>query len=306
MISDPNPQTFCGYVAIVGRPNVGKSTLLNLLLQKKYAVTSKRAQTTRYAMTFILTEPTLNTQFLLVDTPGLLSVEKTDRHFTHRMDQEARHALTHLDLRWWVLEAGRFQKGDEEILSYLQPFADTTVVIWNKVDQVAKDKLLPQMHWLQQQGFNHQFPCSAFDQKTRFPLLKLSAPFLPPNSFFYPPDQHVTYSWDFLIREIVREKIMRYVGQEVPYYCHVVCEKSEKIKNHQHLHVRIDVPNERYKTILLGSGGLHMKKIGSAARQTLESLLESPVFLKLWIKVSDGPNALEKEKQQAATFGWST
>ncbi len=296
----------CGYVAIVGRPNVGKSTLLNQLLEKKYAVTSRRAQTTRYAMTFIYTDHPLKTQFLLVDTPGLLSHESSDRHFTHRMHKEACHAIATLELRWWVLEAGIFLAADKELAALIQPYAQKTIVVLNKLDQVSKNKLLPQILTLQEMGFHYQVPCSARDRASLAPLLKDSQKFLPEQDFFYPDSQHVTYTQDFLIREVVREKIMRYVGQEVPYYCHVACELSEQKNNHLHLHVRIEVPNDRYKSILLGSHGHHMKKIGEAARHTLESILEIPIFLKLWIKVSDGPNALEKEQQQAAIFGWSS
>jgi len=295
----------CGYIAIVGRPNVGKSTLLNQLMEKKYAITSRRAQTTRYAMTFIYTSEPLETQFLLVDTPGLLSSESTAQHLTHRMHQEACHAIASLDLRWWVLEAGVMNKTDHELARLMQPQADRTIVILNKIDQVSKMKLLPQILALQAMGFHNQVPCSALDRPTLMPLLKDSVKFMPEQDFFYPSDQHVTYTKDFLIREVVREKIMRYVGQEVPYYCSIVCESSEMKKEHLHLHVRIDVPNPRYKMILLGAGGQHMKKIGEAARHTLEGLLETKIFLKLWIKVSDGPNALEKEQQQSALLGWN-
>jgi len=296
----------CGYIAIVGRPNVGKSTLLNQLMEKKYAVTSRRAQTTRYAMTFIYTNEELNTQFLLVDTPGLLSSESTAQHFTHRMHHDACHAISSLDLRWWVLEAGTMNATDHELARLMLPHAENTIVILNKTDQVPKAKILPQILALQAMGFHNQVPCSALNRGTLEPLLKESLKFMPEQDFFYPKDQHVTYTKDFLIREVVREKIMRYVGQEVPYYCYVVCESSEVKNQHLHLHVRIEVPNDRYKMILLGSGGQHMKKIGEAARHTLEGLLETKIFLKLWIKVSDGPNALEKEQQQAAMFGWST
>ncbi len=296
----------CGYVAIVGRPNVGKSTLLNQLLQKKYAVTSRRAQTTRYAMTFIYTDEALASQFLLVDTPGLLTQESSDRHFTNRMHKEACHAIATLDLRWWVLEAGTLLSADQELAKLMQPYADKTIVVLNKIDQAPKAKILPQILALQAMGFHYQVPCSALERNSLNPLLKDSYRFLPEQDFFYPASQHVTYTQDFLIREVVREKIMRYVGQEVPYYCHVACELVEQKNQHLHLHVRIEVPNDRYKTILLGAKGQHMKKIGEAARHTLESILQTPIFLKLWIKVSDGPNALEKEQQQAAMFGWSS
>jgi GTP-binding protein Era len=176
----------------------------------------------------------------------------------------------------------------------------------NKIDQVQKSKLLPQIQKLQEMGFNHQIPCSALEHKSLEPLLKESSGYLPEQDFFYPVHQHVTYSKDFLIREVVREKIMRYTGQEVPYYCYVVCELEEMKNQHLHLHVRIEVPNDRYKMILLGTGGQHMKKIGEASRRTLETLLEVKIFLKLWIKVTDGPNALEKEQKQSSMFGWNS
>ncbi len=297
--------THCGYIAVVGRPNVGKSTLLNAILGKKFAVTSKRAQTTRFAMTFIYTSEQFQTQYLLVDTPGLMSEQKSDQHFTHRMYQEAISVMRSLDLRWWVLEAGHMHPRDELLLEILKPYADRTMVVLNKSDACQKVKILPQIERLSQNGFHNIIPCSALDRLSLDPLLKESQKMLPENTYFYPVDQHITYSEPFLVQEILREKLMRYVGQEIPYRCTIQTESFEHKDRLIAIAARIDVPHDRYKGILLGAKGLHMKEIAQAARRSLEAILEKQVFLKVWIKVVDGLVAPEEESRQAGSLGWT-
>ncbi|MBM4222252.1 MAG: GTPase Era [Gammaproteobacteria bacterium] len=297
----------CGYVAVVGRPNVGKSTLVNEIFGKKCAITSKRAQTTRYAATFVYTDREREAQFLLVDTPGLL-LSDYDKHFTQRMYQEAMSAISHLDIRWWLLEAPKLSERDKALAQIMQPQADKTIIVWNKSDTVkSKTQLLPAIAELQAMGFHKQVPCCAHKRETLEPLLSESVPFLPENDYFYPVEQTHTCSRSFMIEEIIREKIMRYIGQEVPYFCYPVCESFiERSPELVVCSVRIDIPSERYRPILLGAGGQQIKKIGQAARRSLEGLLKKKVYLKLWIKCDTSQNMGILEQKRSTSLGWDS
>lgn len=281
----------CGYVAIVGRPNVGKSTFINALMASKICMTSKRPQTTTSNMTCVLSDEDNHCQIILVDTPGLNFKQKNYKHLNKGMHQQALNALKYLDLRCWIIEATGLNEQDRAILDVLKYLASTTLVVINKIDLLKKkEDLLPLISELSAAGFTHVLPLSALKKKYIDIFTHRAKDLLPVQPFFYPATQKTTASRDFIITEIVREKLMRYLGEEVPYLCHVILESCDLQKDKFHIRAAIVVPHERYKKIVIGQGGQMIKSLGQAARQTLEKHFGIPGFLGLWVQVSQAQN----------------
>ncbi|MBL8334823.1 MAG: GTPase Era [Rubrivivax sp.] len=275
----------CGLVAIVGRPNVGKSTLLNALVGQKISITSRKAQTTRHRITGVRTAG--RSQFVFVDTPGFQTAHGTALNRT--LNRTVQGALADIDAVLFVVEAGRFGPADERVLALLPP-DKPVVLVANKLDTVKhRDTLLP---WLQAMQQRHPFaefvPLSARRDADVQRLLGIVEKHLPEQDWFYDEDMLTDRSERFLAGEIVREKLFRLTGDELPYASTVVIDKFEEDGALRRIGATIVVERDAHKGMVIGEGGERLKRIGTEARQELEKLLGSKVFLELWVKVRSG------------------
>lgn len=277
----------CGFVAIVGRPNVGKSTLMNHLIGQKISITSKKAQTTRHKVTGIYTDDTA--QFVFVDTPGF----QTDHRnaLNDRLNLNVTEAMNGVDAIVFVIEAMRFTQADKTVLKQLPKHTPIILVI-NKIDkEKAKDK-----HALnafitevcQEFQFAAQEVVSAKHGLRIANLLSILKPFLPQSTPMYPNDMITDKSSRFLAMEIVREKLFRYLGEELPYAMNVEVEQFKEENNMYHIYIAVLVDKENQKPIVIGKGGEKLKKISTEARLDMEKLFDCKVFLKVWVKVKSG------------------
>jgi len=275
----------CGLVAIVGRPNVGKSTLLNALVGQKISITSNKAQTTRHRITGVRTEG--ESQFVFVDTPGFQT--RHDAAINRSLNRAVTSTLADVDVVLFVVEAGRFGKDDETVLALL-PEGKPALLIANKLDTIARRaELAP---WLQSMQAKHPFaefvPLSATKAADATRLLGIVAPYLPEQEWLHDADALTDRSDRFLAAEIVREKLFRLTGDELPYTSTVVIDKYEEEGNLRRIAATIVVEREPHKAMIIGSGGERLKRIGTEARHELEHLLDAKVFLELWVKVRGG------------------
>ena len=285
----------CGLIAIVGKPNVGKSTLLNALVGQKISITSRKAQTTRHRITGIRTLPDGaggGTQFVFVDTPGFQT--KHSAALNKSLNKTVLGAIDGVDLILFVVEAGSFTLGDAKVLSLLK--ADTpAILVANKLDTVhRRAEVAP---WLRDMQERHPFaefvPMSAKNPREVARLLKICTPYLPEQPWWYSEDELTDRSEKFLASEVVREKLFRLTGDELPYTSTVVIDqfKEEKSKAHGRL-VRIAativVERDGHKAMVIGERGERLKRIGTEARQELEKLMDCKVFIELWVKVRSG------------------
>ena len=282
-------QQRCGLLAIVGRPNVGKSTLLNALVGQKISITSKKAQTTRHRITGIRTVG--QAQFVFVDTPGFQL--KHAAALNRNLNRTVLSSLSDVDVVLFVVEAGRFGLPDAKVLSLLQTEAmkgKPVLLIANKLDAVPRrNDVLP---WLRTMQERHPFaefvPMSAERGADVERLFKILEPYLPQQPWFHEEDALTDRSDRFLASEIVREKLFRLTGEELPYTSTVVIDKYEEEGNLRRIGATIVVERDAHKGMIIGEGGERLKRIGSEARQELERLLEAKVFLELWVKVRSG------------------
>ena len=275
----------CGLVAIVGRPNVGKSTLLNALVGQKISITSKKAQTTRHRITGIHTVG--QTQFVFVDTPGFQMKHGTALHRT--LNRTVLSSLADVDLVLLVVEAGRFGNDDAKVLALLPP-GKPVVLIANKLDAVPRrNDMLP---WLQGMQDKHAFteyvPMSAQKPSDVQRLFNILAPHMPQQHWLYEEDALTDRSDRFLASEIIREKLFRLTGDELPYTSTVVIDKYEEEGQLRRIAASIIVERDAHKGMIIGEGGERLKRIGSEARQELERLMQAKVFLELWVAVRSG------------------
>ena len=283
--TDAGPARRCGLVAIVGRPNVGKSTLLNALVGQKISITSNKAQTTRHRITGVRTEG--DSQFVFVDTPGFQT--RHDAAINRSLNRAVTSTLADVDVVLFVVEAGRFGKDDEKVLALL-PEGKPALLIANKLDTVARRaELAP---WLQAMQAKHPFaefvPLSATKAADATRLLGIVAPYLPEQEWLHDADALTDRSDRFLAAEIVREKLFRLTGDELPYTSTVVIDKYEEEGNLRRIAATIVVERDPHKAMIIGSGGERLKRIGTEARHELEHLLDAKVFLELWVKVRGG------------------
>ena len=281
----PEPVQRCGLIAIVVRPNVGKSTLLNALVGQKISITSKKAQTTRHRITGVRTVG--GTQFVFVDTPGFQTTQT--KALNRTLNRTVTAALADVDVVLFVVEAGRFGLPDAKVLALLPP-DKPALLIANKLDAMPRrNDVLP---WLRSMQERHAFaefvPMSAERPADVERLFKIVEPYLPEQPWFYEEDALTDRSDRFLASEIVREKLFRLTGDELPYSCTVVIEKFEEEGNLRRIAASIVVEREAHKGMVIGEGGERLKRIGSEARQELERLLGAKVFLELWVKVRSG------------------
>lgn len=281
------PDTHCGYVAIVGRPNVGKSTLLNHLVGQKISITSRKPQTTRHRMLGILTED--NLQVVFVDTPGLHLEEK--RAINRYMNRAASSSIVDVDLILFIVDATIWNDDDALVLEKLKVSKAPVILLVNKVDKITdKSSLLPHLEWLSKQyDFEAIYPASALKGTNIDTLRKQIAKAMPASEFIYPEDFVTDRSMRFLAAEAIREKLIRQLGNELPYSMTVEIEKFETDeKNIIHISAVILVERNGQKSIVIGKGGQRLKQVGSDARLDLEKLFDSKIFLQLWVKVKDG------------------
>jgi GTP-binding protein Era len=275
----------CGLVAIVGRPNVGKSTLLNALVGQKISITSSKAQTTRHRITGVRTEG--EAQFVFVDTPGFQT--KHAAPINRSLNRAVTSTLADVDVVLFVVEAGRFGKDDEKVLALL-PEGKPALLVANKLDAVARRADL--MPWLQKMQARHPFaefvPLSATRKADATRLLGIVAPYLPEQEWLHDADALTDRSDRFLAAEIVREKLFRLTGDELPYTSTVVIDRFEEEGQLRRIAATIVVDREPHKAMIIGSGGERLKRIGTEARHELEHLLDGKVFLELWVKVKGG------------------
>jgi GTP-binding protein Era len=275
----------CGLVAIVGRPNVGKSTLLNALVGQKISITSNKAQTTRHRITGIRTEGLA--QFVFVDTPGFQTKHGTALNRT--LNRTVLSSLGDVDVVLFVVEAGKFGAPDAKVLGLL-PVGKPALLIANKLDELQRRQdVLP---WLQQMQARHAFaefvPMSATREADVARLLNIVQPYLPEQPWLYEEDALTDRSERFLAGELIREKLFRLTGDELPYNCTVVIDKFEEEGNLRRIAASIVVERDAHKGMIIGEGGERLKRIGSEARQDLERLWGAKVFLELWVKVRSG------------------
>jgi GTP-binding protein Era len=278
-------------VAIVGRPNVGKSTLLNALVGQKVSITSSKAQTTRHRITGVRTLPGeqagTGAQFVFVDTPGFQT-----RHATalnRNLNRTVQSVLSDVDAVMFLVEAGKFTSDDAKVLALL-PEHKPVILVANKLDAMRRrDSMLP---WLQQmqarRAFTEFMPLSARRAADVQRLLGIVQPLLPVQPWFYEEDALTDRSERFLASEIIREKLFRLTGDELPYSCTVVLDNYEEEGRLRRISASIVVDRDAHKGMIIGAQGERLKRIGSEARQDLERLMDGKVFLELWVKVRSG------------------
>ena len=275
----------CGLVAIVGRPNVGKSTLINALVAQKISITSNKAQTTRHRITGVRTMGA--SQFVFVDTPGFQT-----RHaaaLNRSLNRAVTSTLADVDLVLLVVDAGKWGPHDAAVLALVEP-TKPVLLVANKLDLVGRRaELAP---WLQEMQQRHAFaefvPMSANRRADVERLLKIVEPYLPEQPWFYAEDALTDRSDRFLAAEVVREKLFRLTGDELPYTSTVVVDRFEEEGELRRIAATIVVEREAHKGMVIGSGGERLKRIGAEARQELEHLFDARVFLELWVKVRSG------------------
>ncbi|MBF8223029.1 MULTISPECIES: GTPase Era [Halomonadaceae] len=279
----------CGFVAIVGRPNVGKSTLMNRILGQKVSITSRRPQTTRHQVMGIKTEG--EAQFIYVDTPGMHIMAKDRNKAINRfMNQAATQALRDVDCVVFIIDRTRWSDEDQVVLDKLAQVKAPVILAVNKVDWLEdKASLLP---WLAKVGAKRDFaailPISA-KHGTNVPELEAEvAKHLPESIHFYPEDQITDKSQRFLAAELVREKIMRQLGDELPYQMTVEIEEFRDTGKVIHISALILVERPGQKKILIGDKGERIKQIGREARLEMERAFGAKIMLNLWVKVKRG------------------
>lgn len=280
-----NSEFRCGYIAIVGRPNVGKSTLMNALIGAKVSITSRKAQTTRHRITGIQTKD--NAQYIYVDTPGFQTRHSNPLNRT--LNRTVTNTLMASDVILFIIEAGTFGAADQQVIDLLPKNVPCILVI-NKSDRV-KDKAV-MMPFAQK--IMSLFPFAAVvpvSATLRFQLENLEGEikkYLPLNSPVFGEDDITDRSEKFLATEIVREKLFRFVGDELPYTSTVLIEKFEQEGNLRRIFIAILVERDGHKSMVIGNKGARLKDISTQSRQDMEKLFGGPVYLEIWIKVKSG------------------
>ncbi|WP_196137356.1 GTPase Era [Aliikangiella sp. G2MR2-5] len=281
------PDTRCGFVAFVGRPNVGKSTLLNRLLGHKLSITSRKPQTTRHRILGIDTFD--KNQLIYVDTPGLHKEEP--KAINRLMNRAASSSIEDVDAVVFVVEPERWTQDDQLVLDHIKSTNTPIYLFLNKVDKLEdKEKLLPQLQFLADlHDFKQIIPGSALKGKQVDELKRHLVNEMPHSEFIFPEDYYTDRSERFLAAEIIREKLIRQLGQELPY---AITVEIEQFKTDDDGLLRINgliyVERNGQKSIVIGKSGSRLKKVGSEARLEMKKLFGQKVHLELWVKVKDG------------------
>jgi GTPase len=271
-----------GFVTIIGRPNAGKSTLVNSLVGRKVAIVSPQPQTTRARIQGIVTCE--NGQVVLVDTPG---IHRATKALDRQMMQEVTEALDGVDIVSLIVDATQeFQGADRYSLEWLKKFSGPAYLLLNKIDHVKKDKLLPLIdRWRREHDFEEIFPVSALRSEGTRELLESWLARLPENPPYFPTDQYTDQPERFLAGELIREKAIVLTREEVPHAVAVLVDNFEESEKLLRIRATIYVEREGQKGIMIGRGGAKMKEIGIAARKELEEILGAKIFLELHVKV---------------------
>ncbi|MBU1426634.1 MAG: GTPase Era [Gammaproteobacteria bacterium] len=280
-----SPNFHSGFIAIVGRPNVGKSTLLNHLIGQKISITSRKAQTTRHRITGILTEDT--TQFVFVDTPGF-QTQHTNA-LNRGMNRVVTNSLREVNVVLFVLEARHFDERDQQVMELL-PQDRPVILVINKADLLAdKTELLPLIEKISAlRHFSAIVPVSARQDKQLDTLLDAIRPYIPEGEHLYAEDEITDRNERFLAAELLREKVFRFTGEELPYSVSVVIEQFKLEGKLRRIHAAILVDKEAHKAMLIGSKGEKLKEIATQARLDMEKLFDGKVFLEVFVKVRSG------------------
>ncbi|MDD7804894.1 MAG: GTPase Era [Endozoicomonas sp. (ex Botrylloides leachii)] len=280
----------CGYVAIVGKPNVGKSTLLNHILRQKLSITSRRPQTTRHQILGIKTEN--NVQTIYVDTPGMHATQK--KAINRYMNKAASSALVDVDTILMVVDRLTWTEEDLQVLNKVIEAGRPVILVVNKIDRIKdKEALFPHLDMLSQKAdFKAIIPLSAQHGHNLKQLEEQVAALMPKGLHFFPEDQMTDRSSRFLAAELVREKIIRQLGDEIPYEITVEIEEFRREQRSKgsllHISALILVERDGQKAIVIGDKGVRLKSIGKAAREDMENMFDSKVMLSLWVKIKGG------------------
>lgn len=280
-----SPHFRTGYVAIVGRPNVGKSTLLNHLIQQKISITSKKAQTTRHRINGILTDE--QSQFIFVDTPGFQT--RYSNQLNHMMNRTVIQSMREVDIVLFVIEANRFDERDERVLELL-PVDRPVILVINKIDQLEnKTQLLPFMESMAKRfSFVGIIPISAAREIQLTELIDMVRPYLPETPPLFDEDEISDRSERFLAAEMIREKLFRLMGEEIPYSISVIIEQFTVEGDLRRIFACILVEKASQKAIVIGKNGEKLKIVATQARKDMEKLFGSKVYLEVWVKVKSG------------------
>ena len=291
-------QQRCGLIAIVGKPNVGKSTLLNALVGQKVSITSRKAQTTRHRITGMRTRQA--NQFVFVDTPGFQT--RHGNALNRSLNRTVVGAVNDVDLIIFVVEAGQFNMADAKVLALL-PEKTPAILLANKFDLIhRRAEIAP---WLRDMQERHKFsefvPMSANNARDVDRLFGICEQYLPVQPWMYGADELTDRSDRFMAAEIIREKLFRLTGDELPYTSTVIIDQYEEVGNLRKIAATIVVERDGHKGMIIGEKGEKLKRIGTEARQELESLTSGKVFLEIWVKVRSG---WADDEARVKTFGY--
>ena len=281
-----NIQNFhAGYIAIIGRPNVGKSTLLNSLVGQNISITSKKAQTTRYRINGILTDE--QSQFIFVDTPGFQT--QYMNRLNNMMNRTVTKSMCGVDILLFVVEAINFDERDEQILKLL-PTDKPVILVINKIDRLSdKSKLLPFLERLSSKiSFSEIIPVSAKCGIQISELISVVRPYLPKNLPLFSGNEVTDRSEQFIAAELIREKLFRFLWDEIPYSTTVAIDKFTNEKGLRRIYASIIVNRSNQKAMIVGKNGNGIKIVATQARKDMEKYFDSKVYLKVWVKVKSG------------------
>jgi len=292
------PRFKSGYVALIGKPNTGKSTLMNALIGEKISITAHRPQTTRHQILGIKT--TDGYQCIFVDTPG---IHDNNKKLIHRyMNRAATSMLSDVDLICVLLEVKYFNKDDEKILNRVKDF-DKVVIVLNKIDQISKRDCLPIMRRIAEYASGREIvPVSALEKDNLDRLETIIISRLPEGVPQFPDDQITDKSMRFIAAEIIREKLFRLLKQELPYSITVSVDHYKEEADLVRISATIWVERKSQKGIVIGKNGSLLKKIGTQARKDIQRLVENKVYLQLWVKIRED---WADDEQSLAAFGYS-
>lgn len=284
-----------GFVALIGRPNAGKSTLLNALLKSKVAIISPKAQTTRNVIRGIYNDE--DSQIVFVDTPG---IHKPKHRLGDQMNKEAYASAKGVDVVYYLVDGSvPFGSGDEYVLKMIKELHCPVFLILNKIDLLEKEKVMEiLLAWTKRHDFEEIIPISALENDNLDQLVAVTKNYLEDGIQYYPEDMVCDYPEQFIMAEIIREKVLNLTEEEVPHSVAVVIEKIRRKRDHLIINGMILVERDSQKGILIGKQGSMIKKIGMAAREELELILGEKIFLELFVRVeNDWRNKEAKLKQ---------